>query len=77
MAPPDPRRSNGRLKYGSMIAAGFDVATADGMNEKGLVANLLYLVESEYVKPGADDKRRPLPSRIGENLNLKCLTSDV
>jgi penicillin V acylase-like amidase (Ntn superfamily) len=24
------------------------------------VANLLYLVESEYVKPGANDKRRPL-----------------
>lgn len=35
-------------KYGSVIASAFDIATADGMNEKGLVANLLWLVESEY-----------------------------
>jgi penicillin V acylase-like amidase (Ntn superfamily) len=33
-------------KYGSLVAAGWDVGTADGMNEKGLVANMLYLVES-------------------------------
>ncbi|MFG1302049.1 linear amide C-N hydrolase [Xanthobacter sp. V3C-3] len=38
-------------KYGSVIASGYDVGTADGMNEKGLVANLLYLAESEYAKP--------------------------
>jgi choloylglycine hydrolase len=43
-----------------VIAAGFDVATADGMNEKGLVANLLYLVESEYVKPTSNDPRKPM-----------------
>ncbi len=35
-------------KYGSVVAAGFDVSVADGMNEPGLVANLLYLTESEY-----------------------------
>jgi penicillin V acylase-like amidase (Ntn superfamily) len=34
--------------YGSVVTSAFDVATADGMNEKGLVANLLYLAESEY-----------------------------
>jgi penicillin V acylase-like amidase (Ntn superfamily) len=28
-------------KYGSVVAAAFEAATADGMNEKGLVANLL------------------------------------
>lgn len=39
-------------KYGSVVASGYDVGTADGMNEKGLVANLLYLAESEYAKPG-------------------------
>ncbi len=39
-------------KYGSVIAAGYDVGSADGMNEKGLVANLLYLAESEYGPPG-------------------------
>lgn len=38
-------------KYGSVIAAAYDLATADGMNEKGLVANMLYLAESEYAKP--------------------------
>lgn len=35
-------------KYGSVVCSAFDAATADGMNEKGLVANLLYLAESEY-----------------------------
>jgi len=35
-------------KYGSVIASGYEVSTTDGMNEKGLVANLLWLVESEY-----------------------------
>ena len=39
-------------KYGSVIATGYDISTTDGMNEKGLVANLLWLVESEYPKPG-------------------------
>ena len=35
-------------KYGSIVTVGFNAATDDGMNEKGLVANLLYLVESDY-----------------------------
>ncbi|MEY4482693.1 MAG: hypothetical protein RL693_145, partial [Verrucomicrobiota bacterium] len=47
-------------KYGSVISTAFDAATADGMNEKGLVANLLYLAESEYPTPTADDKRLPI-----------------
>lgn len=38
-------------KYGSVTAAGYDIGTADGMNEKGLVANLLFLVESDYQRP--------------------------
>lgn len=42
-------------KYGSLVSSVYDGATADGMNEKGLVANLLYLAESEY--PPADDTR--------------------
>lgn len=40
-----------KAKYGSVIAAGYDIGTADGMNEAGLVANLLYLTESEYTRP--------------------------
>ncbi|MEJ2673358.1 MAG: linear amide C-N hydrolase [Deltaproteobacteria bacterium] len=35
-------------KYGSVIASGYDIGTADGINEKGLVTNLLYLAESDY-----------------------------
>lgn len=35
-------------KYGSVIASSWDIGTPDGMNEKGLVANLLWLVRSEY-----------------------------
>lgn len=38
-------------KYGSVTAAGWDGVTIDGMNEKGLVAGLLYLAESDYGKP--------------------------
>ena len=38
-------------KYGSVIVSGYNVGSADGMNEKGLVANLLYLAESEYGTP--------------------------
>lgn len=35
-------------KYGSVIATGYDISTTDGMNEAGLMANVLWLVESEY-----------------------------
>ena len=37
-------------KHGSVIASGYDISTTDGMNEAGLVANLLWLVESSYPK---------------------------
>lgn len=39
-------------KYGSVITAGYDIGTCDGMNEKGLVASLLYLKETVYNRPG-------------------------
>jgi len=35
-------------KYGSVIASGYDISTTDGVNEAGLAANLLWLVESDY-----------------------------
>ena len=38
-------------KYGSLIVSAYDIGTADGMNEKGLVVNELALVESNYGKP--------------------------
>ncbi|WP_249140467.1 MULTISPECIES: linear amide C-N hydrolase [Bradyrhizobium] len=43
-------------KYGSVIASGYDFSTTDGLNEAGLVANILWLVESEYPK---FDQSRP------------------
>lgn len=35
-------------KYGSVVVSGYELGSADGMNETGLVANILYLAESEY-----------------------------
>lgn len=35
-------------KYGSVIAAAYDLATTDGVNERGLAANILWLAESTY-----------------------------
>ncbi|MCK9452213.1 MAG: linear amide C-N hydrolase [Bacteroidales bacterium] len=45
-------------KYGSIITSAWDIATADGMNEKGLVANILWLVETKYPEfnPKGDKK---------------------
>lgn len=35
-------------QYGSVVVSFYDVGTADGMNEKGLVGNLLYLKETDW-----------------------------
>jgi len=43
-------------KYGSVIATGYEVSTTDGMNEAGLVANILWLVESQYPDVKKTDK---------------------
>lgn len=43
-------------KFGSVITSFYDMGTADGMNEKGLVGNMLYLAESDYGDPAKTDK---------------------
>lgn len=43
-------------KYGSVIASGYDISTTDGVNEAGLSANVLWLVESQYPKFDAGSK---------------------
>ncbi len=43
-------------KYGSVIASVYESGTADGMNEKGLVANLQFLVETEFPSGENDDR---------------------
>jgi penicillin V acylase-like amidase (Ntn superfamily) len=47
-------------KYGSLATSSWDIATSDGMNEKGLVANLLWLVASEYPAFKKDGDRKGL-----------------
>jgi len=43
-----PNSVNWTSRYGSIVASSWDIAAPDGMNERGLVANLLWLVKSEY-----------------------------
>ncbi|MBL5975875.1 linear amide C-N hydrolase [Comamonas sp. NyZ500] len=43
-------------KYGSVITSGYDISTTDGVNEAGLNANLLWLVESQYPAFGTNSK---------------------
>lgn len=46
-------------KHGSMTTSSWDIAISDGMNEKGLVANMLWLVSSKYpefIKDGKGKK---------------------
>lgn len=52
-----PKSIEWTSKYGSLIATGYDISTTDGINEKGLVANLLWLVESEY--PNIKTAKKP------------------
>lgn len=47
-----------KARYGSVVVSSFDNSSADGINEKGLVANLLWLAESQY--PAYDKKRKGL-----------------
>jgi penicillin V acylase-like amidase (Ntn superfamily) len=43
-------------KYGSVVASIYDAGTADGMNEKGFVGNMLYLAETDYGDPAKTGK---------------------
>lgn len=43
--------------YGSLVTTGYDIATADGMNEAGLVVNLLWEVEASYPKDDGETPR--------------------
>lgn len=50
------RSASWTATHGSLIVSGYDLSTADGMNEAGLVANLLWEVEASYP---ADDGLTP------------------
>ncbi|ULK97470.1 linear amide C-N hydrolase [Bradyrhizobium sp. I71] len=45
-----PNSLKWKSKFGSVVASAYEVSTSDGMNEAGLVANVLWLTESEYPK---------------------------
>ncbi|OUC77603.1 linear amide C-N hydrolase [Gordonia lacunae] len=47
-------------KYGSVIAAAFDIISVDGINEEGLAGHVLWLAESTY---GERDASRPALSQ--------------
>jgi choloylglycine hydrolase len=41
-------------KYGSVVVSAYEAGSSDGLNEKGLAANLLYLAEASYAEPSPD-----------------------
>ena len=47
-------------RYGSVVVFSFGAGTSDGMNEKGLVANMLYLHGTQYEKRDS----RPALSKV-------------
>jgi penicillin V acylase-like amidase (Ntn superfamily) len=46
-----PRSIQWTSKYGSVVVSGYEAGSTDGLNEKGLVANLLYLADADYGRP--------------------------
>lgn len=49
-------------KYGSVVAVGYDMGVSEGMNECGLVCNLLYLPGTKYAKE--TENRKPMSSSL-------------
>ncbi len=54
-----PKSIDWTSKHGSVVCSFYECSSVDGINEKGLVANVLYLVESDYGKP---DGQKPILS---------------
>lgn len=51
------RSAEWRSVHGSLVLSGYDISTADGMNEAGLVANLLWEVEATYPQDDGETPR--------------------
>lgn len=49
-----------KARYGSVVTTSWDIASSDGMNEKGLVGNMLWLVESKYPAFEKDGSKKGL-----------------
>jgi len=52
-----PRSAEWTSRYGSVIVSGYEISTTDGMNEAGLVANVLWLVNADYPKDDGETPR--------------------
>jgi choloylglycine hydrolase len=52
-----PRSVEWTSRYGSLIVSGYDISTVDGMNEAGLVTNLLWLVDASYPEDDGETPR--------------------
>lgn len=51
-------------KYGSVTAISYDMGIAEGLNEKGLAANTLYLPGSVYELPDGKEYRKKMSSSV-------------
>ncbi len=49
-------------RYGSVVSVGYDMGVSEGLNEKGLSVNLLYLPGTVYTYPG--DTRKLMSSSV-------------
>lgn len=51
-------------KYGSVCAISYDMGAAEGLNEKGLAVNVLYLPGSVYSLPEGQEHRKKMSSSV-------------
>lgn len=58
----DDRAITWTSQYGSVVAVGYDLGVSEGMNEKGLTVNCLYLPGTKYTYEG--DKRAPMSTSV-------------
>jgi len=67
-------------KYGSVVASAYGLAAMDGINTEGLVANMLYLVESDYGSDNADregQKKLSIGGRLQYMLDMHSTVKEV
>ena len=62
-------------KYKSITAAAYNIATSDGINEEGLVANLLWLADADFPKLSLSSDKQPISISIWAQMILDlCAT---
>lgn len=51
-------------RYGSVVSIGYDMGVSEGLNEKGLAVNILYLPGSVYTLPDGQEHRKVMSSSV-------------